>query len=155
MKLLPFYAVGGLFLLLLERLLQLTLYSTTIQTPKTFKNEDIKLIEVPYLVNLRHLDSNKHQHYDDNMRTTVTIDDDIARELRQRAKRSEKSFKEVLNESLRLAFSESRSSTRRMKKFRVRPHRSAFRSGIDVGKLNQLADQLGVEGRVRAFRKMK
>jgi hypothetical protein len=79
------------------------------------------------------------------MRTTVTLDDDVANELKKRAKRSEKSFKQELNDSLRLAFSLSRSSTVRQKRFRVRPHRSAFRTGVDIMKLNQLVDQLDAE----------
>ena len=89
------------------------------------------------------------------MRTTVTIDDDVARELKNRAKHSEKSFKQVLNESLRLAFSLSRSSVRKLKPFRVRAHRSAFRPGVDIEKLNQLVDQLDVEGRFMPSNKFK
>ena len=87
------------------------------------------------------------------MRTTVTIDDDVAKELKERARRSDKSFKKVLNESLRLAFSMERSSIGRLKRFRVRPFRSAFRPGIDLEKLNQLADQLEVEVGAPSFKR--
>ncbi|MEW6369191.1 MAG: antitoxin [Acidobacteriota bacterium] len=86
------------------------------------------------------------------MRTTVTLDDDVARELRARARRTDRSFKQVLNDTLRLAFSASRSGGRGLKRFRVRPHRSAFRQGIDVEKLNQLGDQLDVEARLGRLR---
>jgi hypothetical protein len=89
------------------------------------------------------------------MRTTVTIDDDVARELKARAKRSEKSFKQVLNESLRFAFSVDRSPAGRRKRFRVRPFRSPFRAGIDIEKLNQLNDQLEVESRLKSLRNKK
>ncbi|MCI0602965.1 antitoxin [bacterium] len=82
------------------------------------------------------------------MRTTVTLDDDVVRELKARAKQTDKSFKQVLNDSLRLAFSSSRASIRKMKPFRVRPHSSALRPGIDFEKLNQLVDQLEVEERL-------
>jgi len=87
------------------------------------------------------------------MRTTVTIDDDVVRELKARVRRSEKSFKEVLNDSLRLAFSQLRSSSRHQRRFRVKPHRSAFRPGVDLEKLNQLVDQLEVESRLESLRK--
>jgi hypothetical protein len=85
------------------------------------------------------------------MRTTVTLDEDVVRELKTRAKKADKSFKEVLNDCLRLAFTISRSPIRKIKPFRVRPHSSTFRPGIDVDKLNQLSDQLEVEERVQAF----
>lgn len=86
------------------------------------------------------------------MRTTVTLDDDVVRELKARAKKSDKSFKEMLNDSLRLAFSLSRSAIRKMKPFHIRPHSSAFRPGIDIDKLNQLSDQLEVEERLQRLR---
>lgn len=87
------------------------------------------------------------------MRTTITLDDDVAREIHARAKQSDKSFKEILNESLRLAFSVSRSPLSRLKPFRVHPHKSAFRAGIDAAKLNQLVDELEVDSRKETFLK--
>ncbi|HEY7160296.1 MAG TPA: hypothetical protein VH815_03515 [Acidobacteriota bacterium] len=86
------------------------------------------------------------------MRTTVTLDEDVARELKSRAKKADKSFKEVLNDCLRLAFSLSRSSIRKMRPFHVQPHSSPFRPGIDIDKLNQLSDQLEVEDRIQRLR---
>lgn len=82
------------------------------------------------------------------MRTTVTLDEDVVRELKARAKRSDRSFKQELNEALRLGFSISRGSVTRRKRFRVRPHHSPFRPGIDAAKLNVLVDQLEVESAV-------
>ncbi len=102
-------------------------------------------------MHFQHLDSINTKHYDAAMRTTVTIDEDVARELKTRARKSDRSFKEVLNESLRFAFSISRSPIRKIKRFRVRPHRSAFRQGIDLEKLNQLVDQLDAEARLSAL----
>jgi hypothetical protein len=89
------------------------------------------------------------------MRTTVTLDEDVVRELKSRAKKADKSFKEVLNDCLRLAFSLSRSPIRKMKPFHVRPHSSAFRPGIDSDKLNQLSDQLEVEERIQDLRRSR
>lgn len=82
------------------------------------------------------------------MRTTVTLDDDVVRELRERVKQGDRSFKKELNDALRLAFSISRAPSGRRRKFKVKAHRSRFRHGIDPEKLNQLVDQLDVEERV-------
>jgi hypothetical protein len=86
------------------------------------------------------------------MRTTVTLDEDVVRELKSRAKKADKSFKEVINDCLRLAFSLSRSSIRKMKPFHIRPHSSPFRPGVDIDKLNQLSDQLEAEERLQDLR---
>jgi hypothetical protein len=89
------------------------------------------------------------------MRTTVTLDEDVVRELKTRAKKADKSFKETLNDCLRLAFSISRSPIRKMKPFHIRPHSSAFRPGVDIDKLNQLSDQLEVEDRLQDLRRSR
>ena len=95
------------------------------------------------------------RHYDAFMRTTITIDDDVAKELKARAKRSDKSLKEVLNDCLRLAFSVGRAPMGKMKHFQVRPFRTRFRTGVDMDKLNQLNDELQVENRIPELRKRK
>ena len=46
------------------------------------------------------------------MRTTVTLDDDVAAKLKAEARRSGKPFKTVLNECLRIALSAGRGRTR-------------------------------------------
>ncbi len=110
------------------------------------QNEVTFFISIPW-----HLDSIFLEHYDDTVRTTVTIDDDVAKELKKRARSTEKSFKEVLNDSLRLAFSLSRAPGKQRKRFHVKAHRSAFRAGVDVEKLNQLVDQLDAENSSRSL----
>lgn len=71
------------------------------------------------------------------MRTTVTLEDDVLRELRKLMRSEDRTFKDALNEALRRGLrSHGRKSPRR--RFRVMPHYSPFRSGVDVGKLNQL-----------------
>jgi hypothetical protein len=45
------------------------------------------------------------------MRTTVTLDEDVAAKLKAEARRTGKPFKTVLNESLRVALSSSRERT--------------------------------------------
>jgi hypothetical protein len=77
-----------------------------------------------------------------SMRTTLTIDDDVAEKLRELAHRRRLSFKEIVNSVLRrgLTAQDRRAESRRA--FRVEAFRSAFRSGVDPLKLNQLSDEL-------------
>jgi Arc/MetJ family transcription regulator len=76
---------------------------------------------------------------DITMRTTLTIDDALARDLKQRAQMSGKSFKQVVNEALRASLAEARTS---------RPYRLQAVSlgepvhGIDLAKALQLAEAL-------------
>ncbi len=79
------------------------------------------------------------------MRTTLTLDDDLARELREEARRSGRPFKNVVNEMLRRGLSAGVEPGRRPKRFRVRPLPGRFRAGVDLTKLNQLLDELEIE----------
>jgi hypothetical protein len=76
------------------------------------------------------------------MRTTLTLDDDVARKLRELAHRRKIPFKEAVNSVLRrgLVAQESRAGSGRP--FQVETFRSAFRPGVDPLKLNQLSDEL-------------
>lgn len=78
------------------------------------------------------------------MRTTVTLDPDVAARLKAWAHRQQLSFKEALNAVIRRGLS-APSTGPTASRFVVRPHRSRFRPGIDPGKLGQLVDQLEVE----------
>lgn len=88
------------------------------------------------------------------MRTTLTIDEDVAAKLRELAHRRKLSFKTVVNAVLRrgLAAQEPRAESRR--RFRVDVFRSAFRPGVDPLRLNQLNDELAARqlGEQRATR---
>ncbi len=76
------------------------------------------------------------------MRTTVTLDKDVERMLREAMHRTRRSFKETLNASLRMSLG-SRSA--RMKKpFVVKARSMGLRTGIDPTGLNKLADELEV-----------
>ncbi|MGE5345347.1 MAG: hypothetical protein ACM3JH_05265 [Acidithiobacillales bacterium] len=82
------------------------------------------------------------------MRTTVTLEPDVAEKLKEYARRRRSSFKEALNSVLRrgLASQESPKSRRR---FVVEAHSGAFKPGLDLGRLNQLVDELETEDFVR------
>ncbi len=77
------------------------------------------------------------------MRITLTVDDDLADALEQRAKRLGVSFDQVVNETLRRGLAAQVDEDRPV--FRVRPFRSGFRPGVDPLKLNQLNDELEVQ----------
>jgi plasmid stability protein len=79
------------------------------------------------------------------MRTTLTLDDDLALLLRERARRSGKSFKEVLNTALRKALQQGNKPEPPLPRFQVQPKACGFRSGVDFEKLNQLYDELSLE----------
>ncbi len=83
-----------------------------------------------------------------DMRTTLTIDDDIADFLREQSKLHEKSFKQVVNETLRRGMSPTMNDEPR-RPFKVRSFKGGFAPGIDPLRLNQLNDELEVEDYLR------
>jgi len=76
------------------------------------------------------------------MRTTLTIDDELARRLKQRAQDTDRSFKDVVNEALKLGLEQSASSPAH------RPYRIKSAAlgqavpGVDLEKALQLAGAL-------------
>ena len=75
------------------------------------------------------------------MRTTLTIDDRIAKALKNLAHRSNKPFKEVVNETLRAGLSARRAP--KAKPYRVKPAAlGGVLPGIDLDKALALADAL-------------
>lgn len=83
------------------------------------------------------------------MRTTLTLDPDVAERLRKEAVSGHHSFKQIVNDRLRAGF--GLKPTHPRKKFIVQPHASPYVPGIDRMKLNQAVDELEVE----AFRDRK
>jgi hypothetical protein len=77
------------------------------------------------------------------MRTTLTIDDDLAGILRRRSRELGKPFKELVNSALRKGLSENLEPTKHA--VVVRPHDFGSHRGIDLDRLNQMADELEVE----------
>lgn len=77
------------------------------------------------------------------MRTTLTLDDDVAGYLREQCRLLGKPFKQVVNEVLRRGMSPGKGN-RKSPKFKVTPNHSRFTPGVDPLKLNQLNDELEV-----------
>ena len=76
------------------------------------------------------------------MRTTLTLDEDVAVRLKELADRKNLSFKEAVNTVLRRGLAAQERSARPARPFRADTFRSAFRPGVDPQKLNQLVDEL-------------
>lgn len=79
------------------------------------------------------------------MRTTLTIDEDVGRALKDLSRHAGKSFKTVVNEVLRQGLTSGAKPEARREPFKVESARRGFVPGIDPFKLNQLVDELAVE----------
>jgi len=75
------------------------------------------------------------------MRTTITIDDDLAQRLKELARTSGRSFNEVTNEVIRVGLTIATNQ----KPFQVEPKACGFKPGVDLLKLNQTYDDLEIE----------
>ena len=78
------------------------------------------------------------------MRTTLTLEPDLAKKLKDLAHRRGESFKQTLNDVVRRGLA-SKPRLGTAPRYKVTPHAGGFRPGIDSNKLNQLVDQLEVE----------
>ena len=79
------------------------------------------------------------------MRTTLTIDDDLAGLLKQHAQESGVSFKAVVNRAIRAGLGANAAKARRAAVPKTVAHSFGFRAGVDLDKLGQLADELETE----------
>ena len=79
------------------------------------------------------------------MRTTLTLDDDVAAKLKELARRKRVPFKEAVNSVLRRGLVAPDAPRGRGKRFRAQVFDSPFRAGVDPLRLNQLSDELETE----------
>ena len=82
------------------------------------------------------------KHHDAKMRTTLTVDDDLAEELKRVSASSHKPFKVVVNELLRRGLTAGSKPLAAPKPFEIEAKACGFLPGIDPLKLNQLADEM-------------
>ncbi len=78
------------------------------------------------------------------MRTTLTLDPDVALRLRQEVRRRGRPLKVVVNDGLRLGLGGGLTRSG-LPPFKVIPRRLGLRPGIDPDRMNQLLDELEVE----------
>ena len=80
------------------------------------------------------------------MRTTLTLDDDVAAKLRDEMSRSQRSMNEVLNTFLRRGLDAPRDEDLATP-FRVDAHPMGLRDGVDLDDISGLLDRLDGAGR--------
>lgn len=79
------------------------------------------------------------------MRTTLTIDDDLAGILQKKARERGHSFKEVVNDLLRAGIASGGEQAIKREPIRVASKPLGLKPGYDPDKLNPLVDELEVE----------
>jgi len=79
------------------------------------------------------------------MRTTLTLDADVARMVQEEVHRVRQPLKRVVNEALRRGLGSPRPRGQ-AKAYRVRPHAARLLPGVDRARLNALADELANAG---------
>ncbi len=76
------------------------------------------------------------------MRTTLTLDDDVATKLKAEVRQSGRSFKQVVNDLLRLALTARRES-KPPKPFKVQTRPlGPLRPGLNLDKISELIEQI-------------
>ena len=75
------------------------------------------------------------------MRTTLTLDEDVASRLKAEVRRTGKPFKQVVNEQLRIALAAREAGRRRQPPFEIRPRDlGAMRSGLSLDNVGALLE---------------
>jgi hypothetical protein len=81
------------------------------------------------------------------MRTTLTLEDDLAEALNRNARLTGRSFKAVLNETIRRGLAHGdKPAEGTIQPFVVEPQACGLMAGIDLLRFNQLVDQMELEG---------
>lgn len=79
------------------------------------------------------------------MRTTLTLEDDLAERLKERARRRRISFKQAVNDAIRRGLTAPDQVSETKTKVRIETFDSGFRPGVDPLRLNQLLDDMDAE----------
>jgi hypothetical protein len=95
-----------------------------------------------------HLDIRHLRHHDVYVRTTLTLDRDVAERLEKEMRRTGRGLKATVNDALRRGLNLTRNAPR-PPRFEVRPHAFGVRPGIDLNRINQLVDELEAEALAR------
>jgi len=86
------------------------------------------------------------------MRTTLTLDPDVARLVEDAMHRERRPMKQVINDALRTALGRA---DRRRAPFSVDVHQSDLQPGFDLAGFNRLADEMEDEAIVAMARNRK
>jgi hypothetical protein len=74
------------------------------------------------------------------MRTTLTLEPDVAQALQEVMAKGHTTFKRAVNDTLRAGLAARKPA--RKKRFRVEPYSCQFLPGVDQNKLGQFLDEL-------------
>lgn len=85
------------------------------------------------------------------MRTTVTLEPDVARLLDDHAKRTRKSFKETLNAAVRMGLGRVSEATS-TREFTLEARPMQLKAGLDAGRFNSLLDELDADALIEKTR---
>jgi hypothetical protein len=85
------------------------------------------------------------------MRTTLTLERDVAEGLRREMRRSGKGLKAAVNDALRRGL-QLGGKPARVPRFTVEPHAFGVRPGVDLDRMNQLVDELETDAATRKRR---
>jgi hypothetical protein len=99
----------------------------------------------------RHLDIIQSEHQDVFMRTTLTLDPDVAERLERAVRGSGKGLKATVNEALRLGLGLAEKPAE-PPPFKIRVFVDGLQPGINPNKMNQLLDELESEEFLRKHR---
>ena len=75
------------------------------------------------------------------MRTTLTLDDDVAAKLRAEARRSGEPFKQVVNRLIRIGLN-SQKQAKALPPFKVKTRDMGLRAGLDLDNIEELLDKI-------------
>lgn len=75
------------------------------------------------------------------MRTTLTLDEDVAAKLKSEARQSGKPLKAVVNETLREGFA-LRQARKKQPPFRIKARSMGLRPGLDYDNIGLLLEQI-------------
>lgn len=96
------------------------------------------------------------------MKTTLTLDDDVADFLKERSRLQDKPFERVVNETLRRGLEMSAppkpaacGKDAKPKPFKVVPFSSGFKPGVDPNNPKRFLDELDVEDYLRKERNFR
>ena len=80
------------------------------------------------------------------MRTTLTLDEDVAQRTKKLASKLKKPFKVVLNEALRKGLDQFEKPQKR-KEYRTIPHEMGLKEGLSFDNIQELLSQVEGESR--------
>jgi hypothetical protein len=83
------------------------------------------------------------------MRTTITLDDDVAAKLQSKARKSGRAFKDVVNDALRKGLAVD-SQAKHLPPFTIEAEQLLnLRPGLNYDKVEDIFDQLDMPSRIR------